>query len=790
MHSNRSFNGSSRSRAWKSVCSIRGHLHARASIQHVFGSAPSTINVAREAFSRGVDTPGAALAEILRCLLEVYLKTPTLDIEDALVAAISKNPAITAVEINRLPLASYLTVIDSKIGVSPATEEFLRRVQNANAERLISATQLDALLRQDEARVYGMLSVSTKAAYHAAAIKLASKEGVSHADAMADVLHKTRVSLEERRKHVGHFLIQSPSMGLPAVHFRFRDIRGLFRGAAASLLAMVVGFCAQQLTYSPITSIGSSFLVIAIVALLFLTRGAKEVVDCMAALNIPRHGTLRLGQQAAEKELAEVMICVPIVLGPRIDVSGIARKLSRLCSEHQAHGTGVMLALDFTDSEQKALDAVERLILDRLTNECTVVCQQFSNATVLFRDRVFEDSNRRWWGWERKRGKLVQLCEQIDRGEQDEAWHTLAGNKSWARRRRWMMVLDHDSWISAASLRELVAAAMHPLAQPIRVLGNREALHGVAMTCPATASISPSSISFWDYLLGARQSIWLGDDRYIGWREGVFGGKGLIHIQTYIGFVSHAIPAKCILSHDIVEGEIGRCAFVPEAVVTEISPCRFRSSLARAHRWCRGDIQNLFAVCMGRLKLHFGGRLFLIERVLGHATGLAHIVCFWTVAAIHDFVVAFVVVTSTVLVAPVVQGLFVSITRLIAGYPVALSGTVNWLVGVGSFVVMSFLLAHRYAVLFIDALARSAYRYFVSGRQLLQWTTSQQIDEIDGGVFGLHLMANVTLTAILLVALLLGEESKYSPWMVLLICQIFGADIIDLLGRRNRLLSA
>ena len=112
----------------------------------MFGSAPSTINVAREAFSRGVDTPGAALAEILRCLLEVYLKTPTLDIEDALVAAVSKNPAITAVEINRLPLASYLTVIDSKIGVSPATEEFLRRVQNANAERLISATQLDALL--------------------------------------------------------------------------------------------------------------------------------------------------------------------------------------------------------------------------------------------------------------------------------------------------------------------------------------------------------------------------------------------------------------------------------------------------------------------------------------------------------------------------------------------------------------------------------------------------------------------------------------------------------------------
>lgn len=724
------------------------------------------------------------MAGVLRSLLEVYLETPALDIEQALVDAVCANPLITAVEINRIPLTSYLLVVDSTAGVNSLTLNFLRQMQNLNAERLVSATQLDALLRQDPAQVYATLSLSTKTAYHAAATKLAAKERANYSDTMAGVLLRARVNSEGGGKHVGCFLIRSPSMGLPAVHSNRRNMRGLFRGATALLLAILIGVCAQLLT--PTTLSGIGVFVPAVVAFLFLTKGATEVVDCIAALSIPKYGTLRVGHPIAERELGKIIICVPIILGPQIDVRGIARKLSRLCNEHIPHGTGVLLALDFMDAEQKALDVAERRVFDELTHECAAVCQEFSNAAVVLRDRVYDDSNRRWWGWERKRGKLFQLCEQIERSEESQVWHTLAGDKCWARSRRWMMVLDHDSWIGAASLRELLAAAMHPLAQPIRDPRSREALRGVAIISPGTASISPSLISFWDYLLGVRSSIMIGDDRYIGWREGVFGGKGLIHIQTYLELISPDIPSKCILSHDIVEGEIGRCSFVPEAVVTETAPCRLKSSLVRAHRWCRGDVQNLLALCSGRLKLHLGGRLFLVERFLRHANGLAQVLCFWTVAAIHDFVVAFLVVSGTVLVAPIVHGVIVALARLIAGYPFALSGVLKWSAGASSFVLTSYLLAHRYAILFIDALSRSAYRYFVSGRLLLQWTTSQQADELDGGVCGLHVIANTTLVAIMLLVLFFSGVRNYLPWIALLTWQILGADVIDLLARRQR----
>jgi cyclic beta-1,2-glucan synthetase len=74
--------------------------------------------------------------------------------------------------------------------------------------------------------------------------------------------------------------------------------------------------------------------------------------------------------------------------------------------------------------------------------------------------------------------------------------------------------------------------------------------------------------------------------------EGSFTGKGLLHVATLHAVLGGRLPTDQVLSHDLLEGALVRCAVVTD--VTLIEPTRARRRRRRArHRWARGDWQLL-----------------------------------------------------------------------------------------------------------------------------------------------------------------------------------------------------
>jgi cyclic beta-1,2-glucan synthetase len=75
--------------------------------------------------------------------------------------------------------------------------------------------------------------------------------------------------------------------------------------------------------------------------------------------------------------------------------------------------------------------------------------------------------------------------------------------------------------------------------------------------------------------------------------EGSFTGKGLLHVQALHAVLGGRLPEGQVLSHDLLEGALARCAAVSDVTLIEDAPFHADVAASRLHRWTRGDWQLL-----------------------------------------------------------------------------------------------------------------------------------------------------------------------------------------------------
>ena len=84
---------------------------------------------------------------------------------------------------------------------------------------------------------------------------------------------------------------------------------------------------------------------------------------------------------------------------------------------------------------------------------------------LLHRPRTWSATERRWIGWERKRGKLEMLLRHLAQ-RSAPGFLPVGADMRLAEGTRYVVTLDSDTTLPAGSLRELVSIAAHPLNTP------------------------------------------------------------------------------------------------------------------------------------------------------------------------------------------------------------------------------------------------------------------------------------------------------------------------------------
>ena len=379
-------------------------------------------------------------------------------------------------------------------------------------------------------------------------------------------------------------------------------------------------------------------------------------------------------------------------------------------------------------------DALKRV--DSLNQRYPAPAGGAPRFVLLHRPRAWCQTQRRWLGWERKRGKLEQLLRTLVTGNFD-GFVPLAPGLKLADGIRYVVTLDSDTGLPPGALRELVAVAAHPLNVPQIDAAQRRVVSGYGILQPRVVTPLPAHIE--DTLYHRLFAGQCGIDPYNSgvsdvyqdlFGSGSFSGKGLLHVHAVHAVLDARLPDEAVLSHDLLEGTIARCGFVSDATLIEDSPHHAGVASSRTHRWTRGDWQLLALMLRPRRygidTLGLWKMADNLRRSLVVPATFALIVWIIFTGAL-PLGVALLAALAALLAGPLLGALagLVPTHRSIAWRHFFHVGRAELLRTLGSAAWQFSQLAAQ-ALLLLDAAVRSLWRLLVSRRGLLEWTTAAQ----------------------------------------------------------------
>ena len=405
---------------------------------------------------------------------------------------------------------------------------------------------------------------------------------------------------------------------------------------------------------------------------------------------------------------------------------------------------------------------------------------------LLHRERLFSATQQRWIGWERKRGKLQLLVAALAQGT-STAFLDLGDESRIAAVTRYLVTLDSDTELPPGRLRELVGVAAHPHNQPQLDVDGRTVVSGYGILQPrvVTPLPAPKDFTLYHWLFAGQCGI----DPYSAatsevyqdlFGEGSFSGKGLLNVRAMHAVLSDRLPDGLVLSHDLLEGSIARCAAVTDIAVIENAPFHADVAAARVHRWTRGDWQLLpFLLHPQRYHLRIINRWKMFDnlrRSLVAPMSLALLLLTLSGADLSPWA-ALALVLAAFSAGPLMGAVagFLPSRESVAKRHFYSQAAIELARTLWGGLWQLALLLHQ-ALMAVDAIMRALYRLAISRRQLLQWTTAaaaQASAKTDlKALFRAHW--NLPVVALLLLGALLGAATPY-PLLSLILCLLWAA---------------
>ena len=214
---------------------------------------------------------------------------------------------------------------------------------------------------------------------------------------------------------------------------------------------------------------------------------------------------------------------------------------------------------------------------------------------LLHRDQIYSEKEGVWMGWERKRGKLLDLNNFLC-GDADP-FPIKIGDTQALSRIRFVITLDADTELLRGDAKRLIGTLAHPLNQAIVDLVKNVVTSGYGLLQPRVRISVESSTQSWFARLYSGQT---GLDTYSRavsdtyqdlFGEGSFAGKGIYEVQILHRVLYRRFPCNTLLSHDLIEGAYARAGLVSDVELVEDYPSRYTAYIKRKHRWIRGDWQ-------------------------------------------------------------------------------------------------------------------------------------------------------------------------------------------------------
>ncbi len=498
----------------------------------------------------------------------------------------------------------------------------------------------------------------------------------------------------------------------------------------------------------------------------------------------------RLDLKTGVPDNLRTIVVVPTLLTAREEIE---KQVEQLEVHFLANPDGYLhfaLLSDWVDSTSETQPDDDDLLavavdgIARLNKRHGPAPDGFDRFLIFHRKRVWNESEGKWIGWERKRGKLHELNLHL-RGASNTTFIPVGGRPPVALPGvQYVITLDTDTRLPRGAAGRLVGTMAHPLNQPRYDPQAGRVVEGYGVVQPRIApSLSNEREgSIFQRIFSGPSGI----DPYASavsdvyqdlFSEGSYTGKGIYNIDAFELALRGKVPENSLLSHDLFEGIFARTALATDVELFEEFPAHYEAAAARQHRWARGDWQLLaWAFGLGRTaadKHHPAmpaiGRWKMLDnlrRTLSAPTAFLTLVAGWLLAPHSPWLwTKFVLVTIAIpALLPFLTGL--SPRRAGISKRSHFRGALNDLeLGASQAGLTVTFLAYQ-AWLMSDAILRTLGRLSITHKNLLEWVTAAQgkaaVDLKTAGMYK-RMAGGVLLAGAVLLALGFSRHAAWIP---------------------------
>jgi cyclic beta-1,2-glucan synthetase len=645
-------------------------------------------------------------------------------------------------------------------------------------------------LRSDPAGVYGDMDFASRDRYRHAVERLARRLGRKEPDVAATAIGAASAALTASgddlvRGHVGWYLVGEGRPGLAVLlkggepvwpGAEERHSRGGF--AYAALLASLV-VCLVALVTGYAWGMGAAPWAVALFAALSvlpLSQLATDLANRIAASVWPPDLLPKLDVDRPVDEAHRTLVIVPALLTSADDVTSALDHLEVHLLANRDPNIHFALLGDLRPAPEERMpadDAIREAALEGTARLNARYGDAGAGPFHLFlRTRRYNEAERIWMGWERKRGALTELNGLLQAAS-GTSIDTAAGDDSFLPRVTFVITLDADTILPKDAARSLVSAIAHPLNRAHVDTERRVVTRGYGLVQPRLAMTLPSALATRFAALNAGPT---GIDQYSGavsdtyqdvFGEGSFTGKGIYEVDVFNTVLDGRIPENTLLSHDLLEGDFLRTALASDIELLDEYPPDYGTQCSRLHRWTRGDWQA--TPWLARRVRGTGGSRYRNPLTAVHS---------WKVldnlrrSMLPAALLAWGLAGWVLLPRP---GMFwVPLLALVVGYPMlihAIETLLSPLSGTsvsaiwrplreeagadGARALLTLVFLPHQALLLCDAAVRAVWRMRVSHRRMLEWTTAaeaQAAGRDEAGAY-VRLMGAAAVASVALAAL-------------------------------------
>ena len=610
----------------------------------------------------------------------------------------------------------------------------LREIEALNWRNFFNETsEVERLLKQDPDGTYELMDFESKDYYRHKIEYLSNKFQVDEIVLTEKILFLARRAKEKAKcafkYHVGYYIIDE---GLQELADSFNSkVKMKNKYSADMYIFNMVFFTAMIITLT----LGFGNIINLkfkpwqyILAIFLMIVPASEIVVSLSNWIINKKVPIRLvpklDYSKGIPKSKKTIIVIPAILPNKERTVELVKQLEVIYLANKYDNLYFALLGDFKDSKKEKEAGEEEIIEAALKEVLRLNMKYFSEERHFFffnRSKIFNKKQNVYMGRERKRGKIMEFISLLKESN-DHTFNVFSSNFDILKEAKYIITLDADTFMPRDTAVKMIGAMAHVLNKPLMIDKTVRRGYGIMQPKISINLESVNKSKFTELFAGEggidAYSIAYSDTYQDMFGEGIFTGKGIIDIDTFNNVLRDKIPNDAVLSHDLLEGALVRCALISDVELIDGYPASYEASCKRLHRWVRGDWQLLKWITS--IKINALSRWKIVDNLRRSLLSISLLLVVLSSSIYFNGSLRILLVCFLAAILPLVF----TVTDFVVTPKTKLSGTFksfNKIVTIISFIPYQ-------GYLMFDAIIRTIFRLTISKKNLLQWQTAEEAE--------------------------------------------------------------